>query len=504
MNLVAVKWGIRLFIAFLTAATMVAGTVSSAAPRYRSRSRWVAPGVTLKKLIDRKGPNRIRVLKVDPAKKATIDVALGTEELPGHEQTSSMARRHGAVGAINGDFTLVPGSEGSGRPVGTFIEDGSLKASPLIWERNFSITRDELTARVGHSRLKMWLAHPGSDIWDITSVNPVRPDPSGYSMYTPTGGKAFRPPRKGCAARLLPAGKKRWNEKLDGLTRDFQVDRVVCRYRRLSRGRGYVVWAPRSSLAGVVLQDQLTEGEIVTFGWSLGRPGVLDTIGGNPDLVEGGSIVVENCSYAHDFCSRHPRSGIGITGDGRILLVTVDGRAKSSVGMTLVGFARLFRYLGAESAMNLDGGGSTTMVVRNRIVNVPSGGYERPVGSALLVLPGVDRKETEPAPYITPSPTVAPTPAITSSDTELSRTTTDGSAASSSSSPDSSIVTPEVRWLDGVQGLTPPGCQSLLDPGSTGGMLDALAEGALGGPDRPLPPDLARALQVYRGRAFCG
>jgi hypothetical protein len=70
---------------------------------------------------------------------------------------------------------------------------------------------------------------------------------------------------------------------------------------------------------------------------------------------------------------RHPRTGVGFSRDsGTLFLVTVDGRSTSSVGMTLVEFADLMRELGAWQGMNFDGGGSTTMVVQGRIVNVPS------------------------------------------------------------------------------------------------------------------------------------
>jgi hypothetical protein len=56
--------------------------------------------------------------------------------------------------------------------------------------------------------------------------------------------------------------------------------------------------------------------------------------------------------------------------------------------MTPLGFARLFKSLGARWAFNLDGGGSTTMFVKGEVVNRPSDGHERPVSSALVVLPG--------------------------------------------------------------------------------------------------------------------
>jgi exopolysaccharide biosynthesis protein len=76
-----------------------------------------------------------------------------------------------------------------------------------------------------------------------------------------------------------------------------------------------------------------------------------------------------------------------VRADGRILLVAVDGRQPAkSVGMTIAELTALLLELGAVEAINMDGGGSTAMVVRGRVVNSPSDpAGERPVGDALLV-----------------------------------------------------------------------------------------------------------------------
>jgi exopolysaccharide biosynthesis protein len=77
-----------------------------------------------------------------------------------------------------------------------------------------------------------------------------------------------------------------------------------------------------------------------------------------------------------------------------VLYVVVDGRQPGwSSGMTLVAFARLFRRLGAARALNFDGGASSTMVVRGRVVNRPSEGSLRAVESAMLV---VQNQSTDP------------------------------------------------------------------------------------------------------------
>lgn len=94
--------------------------------------------------------------------------------------------------------------------------------------------------------------------------------------------------------------------------------------------------------------------------------------------------------------SRHNRTAVGIKADGTILLFTVDGRTKNSEGMTLDELTATLRWLGCTDALNLDGGGSTTMYVKgwpnNGIVNYPSDNFrfdhngERAVSNAVMVV----------------------------------------------------------------------------------------------------------------------
>ena len=76
---------------------------------------------------------------------------------------------------------------------------------------------------------------------------------------------------------------------------------------------------------------------------------------------------------------RNPRTAIGYTEDNNLVLVAVDGREGSSVGLTLVELAKLMKTLGCTNAINLDGGGSTVMYIKGQIVNHP----HQPGGIAL-------------------------------------------------------------------------------------------------------------------------
>ena len=90
---------------------------------------------------------------------------------------------------------------------------------------------------------------------------------------------------------------------------------------------------------------------------------------------------------------RHPRSAIGIEADGTVLLVAVDGRQKRAAGMTFDELSAVMRWLGAREAINLDGGGSTTLWSKKEgVLNAPcdhkrfsSRTHERAVANAIVV-----------------------------------------------------------------------------------------------------------------------
>ena len=123
-------------------------------------------------------------------------------------------------------------------------------------------------------------------------------------------------------------------------------------------------------------------------------------VGAGPRLLRAGRVAVAARTegfappqapafYGSFVAGRNPRTLAGVRADGKLLLVTVDGRRPGwSTGMTLSEAARLMRSLGARDALNLDGGGSTTMTVRGEVVNRPSDpSGERRVSNGVFVLP---------------------------------------------------------------------------------------------------------------------
>jgi len=413
---------------------------------YRTRSTEIAPGVTYTKMRDPRGPWSIRVVSIVLSEASTIEPVLASDKLPGFETTSSMARRNGALAAINGDY-----ARSSGRPVMLFAQDGELAQTALTRGVNFAVNASETTAYIKHQKPEMWLTELDSGFEHVVKrFNAGWPSSRQINGFSPLGGREERPPSGACSSRLYPTEGFRPAVTRPGLEQTHVVHESICKSGTLWPKRGRVFSTPMAGPHAVSVAS-LTPGEEVRFGWSLGWPDVFETIGGNPTLVRDGQIFIERRGEGA-FFRRHPRTGVGTTSDGRVLFVTVDGRQSGySVGMTPYRFAKLFVSLGANYALNLDGGGSTTMVVNGNIVNRPSDGYERPVSSSLVLLPGPD-----PAPTTTPGPVPTTSPTPSPSPTSLLPDVT---------SPDlsSRVLTDEQVWL-----------RIARDPASTGGLADWL------------------------------
>lgn len=473
--------GVAVVVASMAVGDIAVPPPAEAGGRYRVRSQKIGKGLRLKRILDRRGPNQIRVLELSPNSPLVLDMALARGRIPYLQKLGKMASSQGAVAGINGDFYTWT-SLGAGRPVHTYAEHGLPEATELAYGRNFSTSQDRSTSYIGRPKFRSDISHPASGgSWRIHRWNDVLGEKQ-VAAYTQKGSWAIKPPEKACSMRLVPAAPPRWDAQGLGVAQDLAVDALKCQSSRLGRKNGTVVSAAIGSHQGTAWAKKITPGDLVKVTWSLGWEGVAQTIGGNPTLLEDGRITAQ-CEGS-PFCKRHPRTGVGKRPNGAILLVTVDGRQKKrSVGMTPFQFARLFKWLGADWALNLDGGGSTTLWAKGKVRNQPSGGKQRPIGNGILILrpPQASQNAVRPA--------------------SQEPNTNDES--------DPSILdVPELpRAL--VPGLEEPSvstfgaCAPLRDPASTGGLSDAVAKGALGGPERGLPPGLERSLRVFRGTAAC-
>lgn len=117
-----------------------------------------------------------------------------------------------------------------------------------------------------------------------------------------------------------------------------------------------------------------------------------NVIGGGPNLVSNGQV---NVTYDPEVMfgsgvgldNGDPRTAVGYTAAGKLILFVVDGRSAESIGMSLPQVAQTMLNLGCVAAINLDGGGSSTLVAGGSLLNHPSDGTERQVASFFAVVP---------------------------------------------------------------------------------------------------------------------
>ncbi|MGZ8607762.1 MAG: phosphodiester glycosidase family protein [Actinomycetota bacterium] len=356
---------------------------AAAARRPIVKTKKIAPGLTYTKIVEKKVPRRTFVLTMDPTRALTLDVTLTESAMPAQRILSRTARAHDALAAVNGDYS------GDGDPFHPLAQDGELVQTSSQQGTLFAMTTDETQTYFANPDVSVVVTDRDSGIpYRIARWNDGQPAPGEIVGYSPLGGTLEAPPAFTCAVRLLPTGPPSL-APATGVERDYVVDAAGCPEEAMARNGGVVLAAPPATDEAIQLLA-LTPGTPMRLHWTVGFAGVFDAVGGAPLLVENGNLV-GNCNSA---CGSHPRTGIGVTAAGKILLVVVDGRQpRWSLGPTMTEFARIMQGLGAVTALNLDGGGSSTMVVQGKVVNRPSDGHERAISNAILVLPGADPGE---------------------------------------------------------------------------------------------------------------
>lgn len=326
---------------------------------------WVLS--TVRDLERLSGPQWVAVVRVAPVA-FQLRPVLARDRVPGRERVSEIARRVGALVATNGGYFAPEGD-----PLGGLVVDGQWASEPvpgrscLGWSDGFALV-DRLDWRGEVS----W---PGGGV-RLGGLNRARRQDEAV-VYTPFFGPV---------TRAVPGV-------------EVVVSGGVVREVRTSGPSpipqdGYVLSAGGAAAAAL---GTLRAADPVRLSLLL-LPASADprwqevrhVVCGGPRLLSGGLPDGANEGFAEAFRERrHPRTAVGVATDGTLLLVVVDGRApEHGLGMTLRELAEELRRAGAADALNLDGGGSTTLVVLGAVANRPSDeAGERPVSDALVVLP---------------------------------------------------------------------------------------------------------------------
>jgi len=377
---------------------------SSGTPYDTATTEQVAAGVVHRRLVANQGPFTIHVVEIDLRRRDLSIAAMHAfDSLRGRQQVSEMANRRtntgvNVIAAINADFFDLKSGENENNQV----IDGAVLKAVAITDSPFD------SLHTVHSQFGMTCdGHPVIDRFAFAGAV-LTPPPSVAVL--PLDAVNFRP--RGDATVLYTAAYG--VTPSDSLSRPtveipFRVvarrgDTLLLQATAAPRsGGGVAIGSSQAVLSGsgaaaeVVrrLGASLAGGAplsiVTSFAPRRGR--LCSLVGGWPRLIVDGRSIADTVDHLEGTfprfsVTRHPRTGIGFSRDSTTLyFVTVDGRSESSSGMSLAEFASLMQTLGIAQGLNLDGGGSTTLLIRGRVVNHPSDSTgERPVGNALLLV----------------------------------------------------------------------------------------------------------------------
>ncbi|WP_307622969.1 phosphodiester glycosidase family protein [Streptomyces sp. V3I7] len=373
--------------------------------QYQELTRKLGPG----------SPVRLTVLSIAPDARVRVTGVHGPDMTRAHT-VRSLARAAGALAAVNGTYFDIHTGHGhsgyEGDPIGLYAENGRVLSEALAGRPALLLGRDDgrLTARIadvstagrlrgvdGARRELDGVDRVAGRVLGCGGVGGDRLATTGRPEAQPAGGLCTDPDEvvsySADWGADTPPGPPGSTEAL------LAPDGTVLRTRTPAGGP---LPAGGSSLYGIStgatwLLAHAEPGTRPAVSLRITRPDgqalpgpVQTAVGGSARLLRDGKPDPDADRLGH---GRAPRTMAATTADGTLLLITVDGRDPGrSVGATPAEAARLLLSLGAVDAVNLDGGGSTTVVLHGRLRNRPRETEgevvtERRVADALAVLP---------------------------------------------------------------------------------------------------------------------
>lgn len=326
--------------------------------------RQIMPGLNYTRYlrVDNRGMLTAYVLEADRSKFDLQLVLAGDSIASGRQKLKAIASAHQAVAAINGgyfslDGSLIGNTRINGQTAGTtyfnrtslgFMPDGTLKLA-------------------------------ASQYYGVVDINGQKVYLSGVNCPRGTNNTILYNSLFGNYTGTNEFGKEYV----------VQNGKVIA----INQANSFIPTGAQVISVHGTAQDAFTKvriGDRVTLGENFGPE--LDSastiVGAGPELLRNGqlSVTAVQEQFPSDIAKgRAPRTALGIKADGKIILMVIDGRQSHSIGTTLTETAQLLQKFGAVNGFNLDGGGSSEMVLQGQILNSPSDGGERPVGSGLIL-----------------------------------------------------------------------------------------------------------------------
>ena len=348
------------------------------------------PGVTAAKYDIPELPLKVSVVEMDLTNPYIVmETCLGGEKSVACETPVSMASRnnrpgHEVVGAVNGDFFMTSPTNEVGLPLSGQVRNDELVLSShnracLVLDNDNRPYIDRLTftgtVTSGETSFALNLVNRMRYAYENIAANQSFLFTRSYGPVTYDGSSS------GKMVLLRPAGDPfRWNA--NGVEQCIIEDIFDAKGSTTIPDGKAILWL-KGTYANYV--ESLNVGDELSVSFRLTLNNESQDI--NIHQLIGGSnhIIMQNGQFMEDWAERHPRTAIGFNADStRLYFVVVDGRHLTSTGVTLREMKGIFDALGAVNAVNLDGGGSSCILVNDEVLNHPSDGPVRAVGNGCL------------------------------------------------------------------------------------------------------------------------
>lgn len=363
----------------------------------------IASGITYEYLMRDDPAQKLYIVRIDP-KKAHIMMALAQGQCVGSKTTCAIALSSGAPVAMNGSyFDFMAAS----RTAQLYI-----KALDALGYSNYK-TIPVYALKIGDQWFSLSHIFTGIVGWDKDG-NTTLFDVGKTSITLKIGDKEY-PVKAFNKPHVHDHGPTLYSSVYSDVTpksirRNIEVimvDGIVQSVLTKSHGNtpipknGFVYAYPKSmyTLDFTVAQGERANIEIKYESrndvYRAQEWQAMDyVLAGTPLLIKDGAIIETLAERTSPFYTKpHARTAIGVLSDGTWIFLVVEGRQRAGTGFTIMELAEYMQQLGCVQALNLDGGGSSSMVINGAMVNAPAGHEwsivrkERPVSHALLAMP---------------------------------------------------------------------------------------------------------------------
>lgn len=306
-------------------------------------------------------PVKINVVEINSkiAKDYEILPVLASENLNSRKTISNIAEKSNAIVALNGTYFKPQ----TGVPLGTLMINEKMYTGPIydrvaigIFDNGYDVARIQLNSSIKSGDIKV----------KIDNINQPRMLSTYVLAYTSDwGSTAPQTPKYG----------------LQFAVENNKITKISTSALNIPQN-GYVIAGPVSLLNKFKVGDKVDLQISTIPEWK----NVRHIISGGPYLVKNNEVFVDmTAQKLAAIGGKNPRSAIGYTAENNLILVSVDGREGSSVGMTLMQLGNFMKSIGCVNAINLDGGGSTVMYVKGKVVNNPQVKGGIPLSNAIVL-----------------------------------------------------------------------------------------------------------------------